>query len=200
MVLVFAPGACTISAGEPTERLLLATSASDPILPAQLSQLSPHVRPDEARRVAATAFITGRELQREWRVVRSPRLQNFLVNIGLRKAGLCYQWATELLVRLDSLKLRTLDLHWAESFAGTIREHNAIVVTAKGQPFERGILLDTWRYSGRLAWIPVTADPHYRWSENDAEVGRRLHKPPLAGLGSYETGKRAPVSPYQKKR
>ncbi len=184
MVLIFAHAVCTLSAAEPPKRLVLAASASDPILTAKLSQLSRRVRADEARRVAATAFITGSELRREWRVVRSPRLQNFLVNTGLRKAGLCYQWATELLIRLDALKLRTLDLHWAESFAGTIREHNAIVVTAKGQPFERGILLDTWRYSGRLAWVPVTADPHYHWSENKAEVGRRLHKPLLGREGA----------------
>ncbi|TMP97031.1 MAG: hypothetical protein E6L07_03745, partial [Verrucomicrobia bacterium] len=76
--------------------------------------------------------MTGLELRREWRVVWLPGVQNLLVNMGARKGGLCFQWATELLVRLDALKLQTLELHWAESFANTSGEHNVIVVTARG--------------------------------------------------------------------
>lgn len=67
------------------------------------------------------------------------------------KGGLCFQWATELLLRLDKLKLETLELHWAESFERTASEHNVIVVTAVGQPFQRGILLDNWRYGDVLS-------------------------------------------------
>ena len=113
-------------------------------------------------------------MAREWRVAWPPGVQNFLVNIGARKGGLCFQWATELLLRLDALKLQTLELHWAESFIGTPSEHNVIVVTAKGQPFAQGILLDNWRYGGHLMWGPVTADPHYKWKENSEEIARRL--------------------------
>ena len=101
-------------------------------------------------------------------------VQNFLVNIGARKGGLCFQWAGELLSRLDALRLQTLDLHWAESYAGTSAEHNVIVVTARGQPFERGILLDNWRYGGHLVYGRVAMDPEYRWTENPAELARRL--------------------------
>ncbi len=121
----------------PTEELVRATSAHDPVLRNRLIALSPTVRPDEAERVVNCAYTTGRELAREWRVVWIPGVQNFLVNIGARKGGLCFQWASELLIRLNALKLQTLDLHWAESYAGTSAEHNVIVVTAKGQPFER---------------------------------------------------------------
>jgi hypothetical protein len=120
------------------------------------------------------AYTTGRELAREWRVVWMPGVQNFLVNIGARKGGLCFQWAAELLLRLNALKLQTLDLHWAESYAGTSGEHNVLVVTAKGQPFEQGIILDNWRHGGHLLYGPVTLDPEYRWKENPAELARRL--------------------------
>ena len=78
------------------------------------------------------------------------------------------------MIRLNALKLQTLDLHWAESYAGTPAEHNVIVVTAKGQPFEKGILLDNWRYEGSLIYGRVTTDPEYRWTENPAELARRL--------------------------
>src|SRR6266550_1688869 len=113
--------------------LFVAGSADDASLRRRIAALSPTVSPDEARRVAYAAYMTGLELRREWRVVWLPGVQNLLVNMGARKGGLCFQWATELLVRLDALKLQTLELHWAESFAKTSGEHNVIVVTAREQ-------------------------------------------------------------------
>jgi hypothetical protein len=154
--------------------LFVPWSADDPSLRTRIAALSPTVSPDEARRVAYVAYMTGRELRREWHVVWLPGVQNLLVNMGKRKGGLCFQWATELLLRLDALKLQTLELHWAESGANTGAEHNVIVVTAKGQPFGEGILLDNWRYSGTLVWTHVTTDPEYHWTENKSELARRL--------------------------
>ncbi len=165
-----APSASAI----PREEPVFASSADDPALRNRIASLGPNVRPAEAQEVARCAYETGRELAREWRVVWPPGVQNFLVNIGARKGGLCFQWAGELLIRLAALKLKTLEVHWAESFITTVSEHNVIVVTAKGQPFEQGILLDNWRYGGHLVWGPVAADPHYQWKENKGEVARRL--------------------------
>ena len=156
--------------------LFAATSANDAALRTRIAVLSPSVSPDDARRVVYTAYMTGVELRRQWRVVWLPGVQNWLVNIGARKGGLCFQWATELLVRLDALKLHTLELHWAECFVNTGAEHNVIVVTARGQPFEQGILLDNWRYSGHLVWTQVAMDPEYHWKENKSEAVRRLER------------------------
>jgi hypothetical protein len=169
--------ACATSAsGRGREEPVFAISADDPALRSRIAALSPSVEPEEAQLVARCAYTTGRELKREWRVVWPPGFQNFLVNTKMRKGGLCFQWATELLLRLDALKLETLELHWAESFERTASEHNVIVVTARGQPFHRGILLDNWRYGGRLVWGPVSGDPDYQWKENKAEAIRRLKK------------------------
>jgi len=154
--------------------LFVAGSADDASLRTRIAALSPTVSPDDARRVAYAAYMTGVELRREWRVVWLPGLQNLLVNMGARKGGLCFQWAAELLARLDALKLKTLEIHWAESFANTSGEHNVIVVTARGQAFEHGILLDNWRYSGHLVWTQVAMDPEYHWTENKSELARRL--------------------------
>ena len=154
--------------------LFVASAADDASLRTRIAALSPTISPDEARRVAYAAYMTGLQLRREWHVVWLPGVQNFLVNMGARKGGLCFQWATELLVRLDALKLQTIELHWAESFANTNGEHNVIVVTARGQAFEKGILLDNWRYSGHLVWTQVATDPEYHWTENKSELARRL--------------------------
>jgi len=168
----------------------MAMSADDVKFRNLIINLSPAtVRPDEAQRVAACAYTTGRELQREWRVVWPAGVQNFLVNTGRRKGGLCFQWATELLIRLDAMKLQTLEFHWAESYAGLPSEHNVIVVTAKGQPFGQGILLDNWRYGGNLVYGPVAADPNYRWTENKEAAARRLKKDPLQSGKAGAQGK-----------
>jgi hypothetical protein len=173
--LAFAAYAPSANA-RPRSELVLATSAEDAVLRARLVALSPSVNPDEARRVASIAYTTGLELARKWRMVSSPTMQSFLINIGLRKGGYCYQFATELLLRLDAQKLKTLELHWAESDAGTDTEHNVIAVTARGQPFEQGIMLDNWRRAGHLLWGPLNGDLVHTWRENKDALARRLNR------------------------
>lgn len=171
-LVAYAPSASARERGE----LVLATSAEDAALRARLVALSPSVNPEEARRVAYIAYTTGQELARKWRMVSSPTMQSFLINIGLKKGGYCYQFATELLLRLDAQKLKTLELHWAESDAETDTEHNVIAVTARGQPFPQGIMLDNWRRSGRLLWGPLNGDPDHTWQENKDALARRLNR------------------------
>ena len=153
-----------------------ATTADDPVLRARIAGLG--IDPDEARLVAQIAYTTGRDLKKEWKVVWPPGLMNFLVNTGQRKGGLCFQFAERLLWRLSAHNWNTLEFHWAESFERTVSEHNVIVVTAKGQDFYKGIILDNWRYGGRLVWGFVTEDPHYQWHENKAQFAKELSRRP----------------------
>jgi len=132
----------------------------------RLVALAPTVNEEDAQRTAVCAFDSSQELAHEYRVVGPPLFHNFMVNLGLKKRGLCYHWAEDLMGRLQALKLATLDLHWGIARAGTSREHNSVVVTAKGQPFERGIVLDAWRHSGRLYWTHVSTD-RYPWEEGE---------------------------------
>lgn len=167
----------------PGRELLVASSAEEPALIMSIKALSPSVSQGDARRVTYCAVTTGLELAREWRVVPGaswvPGLQNLYVMMGARKGGYCFQYSTELLVRLDALKLQTLELHWAESQPDTPSENNAVVVTARGQPFEKGVLLDNWRCQPHVAWTQVTRDPEYHWKENKSfaagVLGRANH-------------------------
>lgn len=170
-----------------------ATSADDPILRGRIAALSSSVDPEEARRVAQIAYTLGRDLKREWRVVWPPGFHNFLVHRGARKGGLCFQWAERLLLRLTEEKWETLEFHWAESFETTASEHNVIVVTAKGQHFSHGILLDNWRYGGRLIWGPIVEDPHYQWKENKPQFMHVLSKKAVAAPSSAPTKNSAPA-------
>lgn len=154
----------------PGKELFIASSAEEPALIARIKALSPAVSTDDARRVTYCAVTTGLQLAREWHVSGMsrwlPGLQNLYVKMGARKGGYCFQYCSELLRRLDALKLQTVEFHWAESQPGTASENNAIVVTARAQPFAQGVLLDNWRAQGHLAWTEVTKDPEYHWKEN----------------------------------
>lgn len=154
----------------PGKELFIASSPEEPALVAAIKGLSPSVSAEDARRVTYCAVTTGLELAREWHVSGMsrwlPGLQNLYIKMGTRKGGYCFQYCSELLRRLDAMKLQTVEFHWGESQPGTMSENNAIIVTARGQPFQQGILLDNWRAQGHLAWTKVTKDPEYRWKEN----------------------------------
>jgi hypothetical protein len=128
------------------------------------------VDPKEATLVAQCAFSAVAQLRQEYRMFGTPIFNNFLVYHGLRKRGYCYQWTEDLLLALDTLKLKTLELHWGDAYRDTWRENNCLVVTAKGQPFERGMILECWRHFGHLRWnlVPSDQDPYYentKWAE-----------------------------------
>ena len=150
-------------------------SSASTLLADRIAALSPEVRLKEARRLADSAYLTARQLARDYRVIGPPLFHNFLVNIGVRERGLCFQWARDLFVQLNRLPFQTLELHWGAARVGTWREHNCVVVTAKGQAFEEGIVLDAWRRSGHLFWSPIRAD-HYPWQEDEAERIRLTSK------------------------
>ena len=136
----------------------------------QLVRLSPRVDPNEAKLLADCAYATVAQLRKEYRMFATPIFNNFLVYHGWRKRGYCYQWSEDLLLALDKLKLKTLELHWADTYRDTWRENNCLVVTAKGQAFEHGMILECWRHFGHLRWnlVPSDQDPYYEnteWAE-----------------------------------
>ena len=131
----------------------------------KLAALSPRVDRNEASLLAECAYATADRLRRQYRMFGTPIFNNFLVYQGLRKRGYCYQWTADLLVALDALELKTLELHWGESYAGTWRENNCLVITAKGQSFDNGMIVDAWRHFGELRWNLVPSDED-RYFEN----------------------------------
>jgi hypothetical protein len=133
-------------------------SAAAEALASKLAALSPTVNREEAGLLAECAYATASQLRKQYRMFGTPIFNNFLVHWGIKKRGYCFQWAADLLVALDALKLTSLELHWGEANPGNWRENNCIVVTAKGQPFNRGIILECWRHFGRLRSGPVVGD------------------------------------------
>jgi len=130
-----------------------------------LAALDPGTDQAEAGMVAETAVTYSSRLAEEYRVVPPARLHNLLIQVGIKERGLCYHWTEDLMKRLQALNLRTYQLHWGVAHKGNdLREHNSVVITANGQPFEAGLLLDPWRNSGDLYWAVVDTDS-YPWQE-----------------------------------
>src|SRR6267378_57328 len=143
-------------------------------LACDLGSLSPSVNREEAKLLADCAFATVSKLRREYRMFGTPNFNNFLIYQGVRKRGYCYQWSGDLLIAFDALRLKSLELHWGEYDPGTWRENNCIVVTAKGQPFNRGIMLECWRHLGHLYFGPVASD--YEHYEENSSYARRVRE------------------------
>jgi hypothetical protein len=172
MIAAFALFSAVVSAEQPQQHFDVSAkdSAKAEELANQLAGLSRRVDPNEAKVLAECAYATVAQLRKEYRMFGTPIFNNFLVYHGWRKRGYCYHWTEDLLLTLDKLNLKTLELHWADAYRDTWQENNCVVVTAKGQAFERGMILECWRHFGHLRWnlVPSDQDPYYEnveWAE-----------------------------------
>jgi len=136
-----------------------------------LTALSPDIDKREAEQLAKTAISYSLELSAEYRMLRPPVLHNMLVNLGFKERGLCIHWTEDLLKRLQGLGLKSLDLHWGIANHDILLrlEHSSVVITARGQNFEEGLVLDSWRHSGELYWVLVRQDS-YSWKPEQSVI------------------------------
>jgi hypothetical protein len=156
LALLLVPGCATKPLSESRTNVQVAALSN------LLGRLDGAVDGDEAARLAKRAVLQSEALAIEYRAVWPAGLGNYLVNMGLREHGLCYDWANGLYPRLHELGLRTLELHLAVAHMDTKHEHNCIIVTAPGQPLPKGVVLDAWRHSGHL-WFGIAANDKYPW-------------------------------------
>ena len=132
-----------------------------------LIALSPRtIDPREAALMSETAHRTSRQCARDYGVHGDPAIHNYLIHIGVKKKGICADYTRDIGACLKEFHFKTLAIHWGSAYAKESDENNALVVTARNQPFQDGIVLDGWRRGGRLFWCPVKDDPEY-------EAGRR---------------------------
>ncbi len=144
-----------------------------------IRSLRDDIDPAEARRAARIAIEYSRQLAQEYEVSSSPVMHNFLVNIGVKEKGLCVDWTNDLLVRLQQERFYSLKLHWGiANYQSAFRlEHSTVIISARGDSLDNGLVLDPWRYSGDLFWAATRADPSYQWyPQADIHALKREHK------------------------
>jgi hypothetical protein len=119
----------------------------------------------EAQHAATIAIEYPLQLAREYQVTDPPLLHNMKVNLGVKPRGLCVDWTADLLARLREEHFHSLDLHWGiANYENAFRlEHSTVIISARDQDLQQGLVLDPWRHSGQLFWAKTTEDPTYRW-------------------------------------
>ena len=141
--------------------------------------LGDEVHPGEAQRAARTALEYSRQLAHEYQVTDSAIVHNLKVNLGLKRRGLCIDWTRDLMARLRLENFASLDLHWAiANYESALRlEHSTVVISARGDSLDQGLVLDPWRYSGDLYWVRTAQDTGYYWRpQSEIHALKRQHE------------------------
>ena len=146
-----------------------------------LQSLDPEVDPAEARRAAEIAYSYSARLAEQYNVTTSPIIHNTLVNSGVKERGICVHYAEDMQARLNQENFQTLSMlrAIAEPRSDFRIDHSTAVIAAKGDGIYEGIVLDPWRYGGKLYWSATTEDPRYDW-EPRLKVLRRKYERRMA--------------------
>jgi len=142
-------------------------------LAALLQTLSPNVPHKEAEALAYAIFQRIAVLREVYKPLSEPHLNNFLINVGVKKQGLCYQWSDALYTHFKKRDYPHFTFHLLVSDRGKyFSEHNVMVVVAKGGEVMDGVIVDPWRKPGKVYVSKVKEDFSYVW-EHRAERGCR---------------------------
>jgi len=144
-----------------------------------LMALGDDIDSDEARRAATIAIEYPLVLAREYQVSDPPLVHNVLVNLGVKPRGLCVDWTADLMARLYEERLRSFELHWGVAYyESAFRiEHSTVIISARGDSLQQGLVLDPWRYSGQLFWAKTPQDAEYDWKPHaDIQALKRQRK------------------------
>jgi len=125
----------------------------------------PTIDSREAWILSREAILYSKKLSQKYKVSSPPLVHNFLVNVGIKNRGLCYEWSDDLYRHLQGLGFDTLKLKPVGANIGSYwTEHNALVVLPRySKNMDHGILLDPWRGAGKLYYTPVMQDLDYHW-------------------------------------
>jgi len=151
-------------------------------LQATILDMRPDIDPEEAGRAASIAFGYTRDLAIQYQITDPPLVHNTKVNMGLKPRGLCWHWAEDMERRLDAEGFETLEMHRAIAEGRGFRiDHSTAIISAKGDGYADGVVLDPWREGGRLFFASVAEDTRYMWEARDVVLGRRRDLRAVAG-------------------
>jgi len=124
----------------------------------------------EAKILAIKSIDYSNQLIKDYELTTPPLFHNFLVNTGVKKRGLCWHFATDMLKHTLKQNLDSFDYYIGGANINDYwEEHNTLVVTCKGCSFSEGIIFDPWRNSGKLFFSKVKDDKDYKWSQRGSK-------------------------------
>jgi hypothetical protein len=136
----------------------------------------------EARLAASIAIEYPLELAQQYEITDPPLVHNTLVNLGVKPRGLCTDWTVDLLTRLRQERFRSLELHWGiANYENLFRpEHSTVIISARDDSMQQGLVLDPWRYGGPLFWAKTLEDPIYQWHPHAEKFALKRERKMLA--------------------
>lgn len=137
--------------------------------------LNNRVDKQEAKDFSSKAILYSNRLRKKYDIVSPPLWHNTMVNLGIRKRGLCHEWSSDLLKYFFKQSYKSLQFYFIGSDIGSYFEHNALAVSAKGDSLDNSIVIDAWRDSGFLYFKEIKEDKSYVW-KNREDVYSRYHQ------------------------
>jgi len=140
-------------------------------LGALLTHRFPDIPPQESAALANDVTSYVNRLEARFGRTMSPYVHNFLVNLGVKKQGLCWHYADALYLHLKNryphYRVHLVGTHIGEYW----REHNAVALTSNDNNLSHAVILDAWRTPGKLITVPIEEDK-YKWEHRkEREVG-----------------------------
>ncbi len=130
-----------------------------------LQTLNPQASTKETMQLSHDIFTKTAALAKKFDMTSPPQYHNFLVNIGLKEKGLCYQWADALYLHFTKrTNYPSFEFHLVGANIGSYwTEHNSLVVVGRGMKVEEGVIIDPWRDAGKLYFSKLKEDSAYQW-------------------------------------
>lgn len=118
----------------------------------------------EALSLSREIFQQTDQLRVQFDPISEPHVNNFLVNIGLKEKGLCYEWSDPLYIYFRRKPYKYFSFHLLVANRGKyFQEHNVLVVTSKKDEISEGVIIDPWRKPGKVYFSKVKDDTKYVW-------------------------------------
>jgi len=133
-------------------------------LTALLYSLDADISLEEAEKLSKEIIFEIDKLRQKFDPVSEPHVNNFLINVGVKKQGLCYEWSDALYMHFKHKQYPHFSFHLLVADKGEyFFEHNVMVVTAKEGKVMDGVIIDPWRKPGSLYFSKVQDDQGYDW-------------------------------------
>ncbi|WP_044418389.1 hypothetical protein [Halarcobacter anaerophilus] len=145
----------------PSEKQFLKQKAKQ--LSLEVESISKNIDKKEAYSVALNALVYSKYLAKEYDVNTPALFHNLLINLNIKKRGLCYHYANDLLEYLKTKKYKTFKFEKVVSSPNQYFEHTSIIITRDDIEFRNSIVLDAWRDTGNLYFSKVKDDKRYDW-------------------------------------
>ena len=133
-----------------------------------LRSLNNSIPPTKAELLSREIFKETAKLTKKFKPVSEPHFNNFLINVGVKDKGLCYQWSDALYIHFSGKNYHDFEFHLLVANKGEyFYEHNVLVVVAKGEKVMDGVIIDPWREPGKLYFSKVNEDKKYEWRHRE---------------------------------